>query len=398
MNLFFEVNHDKQFLLDILAEVPDPRHKKGKRYPLVSILALIIIGLMTGHRGYTSVATWARSQPELIQALGFRSKKTPRASTLHNLLKRLDVVSLSLTKWVSFEDFQAFKTQRLQGVAIDGKELCGSENPETGYRTHLLSAVCHELGITLAQQPVSGKTNEIPISTQLLKAFDVAEKVVTTDALLTQRTFCKEVLEHQADYALPVKENHKQMYDDIQQLFEPLSETDATEVETRRFENLHTQEGAHLHTYTHGNITRVDHHTHPNRKHIAHRLIKWPGIAQVYQYQSQRENTKTAQISSQTQYGITSLSPEVASAEDLLKLRREHWTIENKVHWVRDTVLGEDASQARTGSIPQVIAALRNTAMSVLRFAGHTKISETIRFLLQNLYSQLNSSNEKLEN
>ena len=127
------------------------------------------------------------------------------------------------------------KTQRLQGIAIDGKELCGSENPETGYRTHLLSAVCHELGITLAQQPVSGKTNEIPISTQLLKAFDVAEKVVTTDALLTQRTFCKEVLEHQADYALPVKENHKQMYDDIQQLFEPLSETDATEVETRRF-------------------------------------------------------------------------------------------------------------------------------------------------------------------
>ena len=79
------MNHDKQFLLllDILAEVPDPRHKKGKRYPLVSILALIIIGLMTG----TSVAT-------LIQALGFRSKKTPRASTLHNLLKRLDVVSL----------------------------------------------------------------------------------------------------------------------------------------------------------------------------------------------------------------------------------------------------------------------------------------------------------------
>ena len=88
---------------------------------------------------------------------------------------------------------------------------------------------------------------------------------MTTDALLTQRTFCKEVLEHQADYALPVKENHKQMYDDIQQLFEPLSETDATEVETRRFENLHTQEGAHL----------LKHHTGPPHapcKHIAHRL------------------------------------------------------------------------------------------------------------------------------
>ena len=121
---------------------------------------------------------------------------------------------------------------------------------ETGYRTHLLSAVSHELGITLTQYAVSGKTNEIPISTELLKAFDVAGKVVTTDALLTQRTFSQEVLNHQADYALPVKENHKQMYEDIRDLFEPLSLTDTPEVEERRFENLHTEEGAHLDTHT----------------------------------------------------------------------------------------------------------------------------------------------------
>ena len=250
-------------------------------------------------------------------------------------MKRLDVASLeaSLTKWVfsKLESLHVLKTQRLQGVAIDGKELCGSEDPETGYRTYLLSAVCHELGITLAQQPISGKTNEIPISTQLLRTFDVTGKVVTTDALLTQRTFCQEVLAHQANYALPVKANQKQMYDDIHQLFEPLSETDATDVENRRFENLHTQEGAHLHTYTH---VETSHGFTTTRSLTASTLltdyIKWPGIAQVYQYQSQRENTKTAEISSQTQYGITSLSPEVASAEDLLKLRREHWTIEKQ--------------------------------------------------------------------
>ena len=373
-------------LLDILAEVPDPRHKKGKRYPLVSILALIVIGLMSGHKGYTSVATWARSQPELSKALGFRSRKTPCAATLHNLLKRLDVASLeaSLTKWVSskLESLGVLKTQRLAGVAIDGKELCGSKDPETGYRTHLLSAVSHELGITLAQCAVSGKTNEIPVSTQLLKAFDVAGKVVTTDALLTQRTFCKEVIEHQvSDYALPVKENQKQMSDDIRQLFEPLSKTDPLEVENRRFENLHTEAGAHLDTHT---DVQTAHGFTTTRTLTASTVltdyIDWPGLAQVYQYRAQRENTKTGEIAYQTQYGISSLTPEVASAEDLLKLRREHWTIENKVHWVRDTVLGEDASQARTGSLPEVIAALRNTAMSVLRFDGHTKIAETLRF------------------
>lgn len=372
-------------LLDILAEVRDPRHKKGKRHPLVSILALIVVGLMSGHKGYTSIATWARSQPHLRKALGFSFQKTPCAATLHNLLKRLDVVSLeaSLTKWAfsKLQDFQVLRTQHLKGVAIDGKELCGSENPETGYRTHLLSAVCHELGITLAQCAVSGKTNEIPISTQLLKALDVVGKVVTTDALLTQRTFCKDVIKHQADYALPVKENQKQMYNDIRELFEPLSQTDTTDVQARRFENLHTEEDAHLHTHT---DVETSHGFTTTRTLTASTLltdyIKWPGLAQVYQYQSQRENTKTGEITYQTQYGITSLSPEIASAEDLLKLRREHWTIENKVHWVRDAILGEDASQARTGNLPQVMAALRNTAMSVLRFHGHTKIAETTRF------------------
>jgi predicted transposase YbfD/YdcC len=372
-------------LLDILAEVPDPRNEKGKRYPLVSILLLIVIGLMSNHKGYTSIATWARSQPELAKALGFRPRKTPCAATLHNLLKRLDVVSLeaSLTKWVfsKLEDFQVLKTQHLEGVAIDGKELCGSEDPETGYRTHLLSAVSHELGITLAQCAVSGKTNEIPISTKLLRALDITGKVVTTDALLTQRTFCKDIIEHQADYALPVKENHKQMYDDIRQLFEPLSETDPPEVEKRRFRNLHTQENAELHTHT---DVETSHGFTTTRTLTASTMltdyINWPGLAQVYQYRSQRVNTKTGQITYQTQYGITSLSPETASAKDLLKLRREHWTIENKVHWIRDTVLGEDASQARTGRLPHVMAALRNTAMSVLRFHGRTKIAEAMRF------------------
>ena len=78
----------------------------------------------------------------------------------------------SLTKWVfsKLEDFQVLKTQRLEGIAIDGKELCGSKDPETGFRTHLLSAVSHELGVVLAQCAVDEKTNEIPISTELLKS------------------------------------------------------------------------------------------------------------------------------------------------------------------------------------------------------------------------------------
>ena len=113
--------------------------------------------------------------------------------------------------------------------------------------------------------------------------------------------------------------------------------------------------GAHLQTYTDtedakGRIT--------TRTLTASALLTehtdWPGLQQVYQYTTHQKCKKTAQVKCHVQYGITSLTPERASAADLLKLRREHSTIENKLHWIRDTVFQEDASNVRTGVMPQV--------------------------------------------
>ena len=369
-------------LLDMLAEVPEPRKKKGLRYPLKAMLGVLVVGLLCGHKGYTCIATWLRRQPAVAEALGFRRREKPCGSTFHNLLKALDVVKLEqvLTTWVmtTRQRYPFFET-RLTGVAIDGKSLRGTDSEESR-RLHLLAAVSHELGIPLAECAVGEKTNEIPVASQLLKHFDVAGTVITTDALLTQRAFCKDILAANADYALPVKANQKHLFEDIRDLFEPLSETDPPEVDARRFENLHIQAEAHLDKHidvetAHGFIT--------TRTLRSSTLLTpdadWPGLAQVYEYHIERRHIQTAEITHQTQFGITSLPPEKASAEDLLKLRREHWTIENKLHWVRDVIFDEDASQARTGSIPHVMAALRNTAISVLRFAGCTKISQTLR-------------------
>ena len=181
---------------------------------------------------------------------------------------------------------------------------------------------------------------------------------------------------------MPVKENQKQMYTDIRELFEPLSETDTSDVQARRFENLHTEADAYLQTHTY---VETSHGVTTTRTLTASTLlndyIKWPGLAQgvsIPRPASQYQNKERLPI--RRSMDITSLTPETASAEALLKLRRDHWTIENKAHWVRDVVLGEDASRARTGSIPHVMAALRNTALSILRFDGHTKIAETLRF------------------
>ena len=369
-------------LLTMLAEVPDPRNKKGQRHPLPAILGLTIVGLLCGQRSYTAIAKWARLYPDLRKALGFTAKQTPAASTFHYLFRSLDITAVekTLTQWTTQTLARLdISISDLKGLAIDGKTL-GNRATQGARRPHLLAAFLHELGIPLAECAVSEKTNEIPVSIELLKAFDVTGLVITTDALLTQRKFCQEILDRQADYCLPVKANQKQLYEDIRDLFEPFDETDPPEVEQRRFENLHIEAGAYLQTSTHTEDAKGRMTT---RTLTASTLLRehtdWPGLQQVYQYTTHQECKKTGQVKCNVQYGITSLTPERASAADLLKLRREHWTIENKLHWVRDAVFREDASSVRTGVIPQVMAAMRNTAISVLRFTGHTKITDALQ-------------------
>ncbi len=369
-------------LFIMLAEVQDPRNKKGQRHPLFSMLALTVVGLLCGQRSYTAIAKWARFHPKLRKSLGFTAKQTPAASTFHYLFRRLDITAVEkvLTKWTTQTLARLdISTDDLKGLAIDGKTL-GNSHTEDARRTHLLAAVLHELGIPIAECAVGEKTNEIPVSIELLKAFDVTGLVITTDALLTQRKFCQEILDRQADDCLPVKANQKQLFEDIRDLFEPLDETDPPEVNQRRFENLHAEDGAYLQTSTDTEDAKGRTTTRTlTASTLLTKHTHWPGLQRVYQYTTQQKCKRTGQTKRHVQYGITSLTPERASAADLLKLRREHSTIENKLHWVRDTVFQEDASCLRTGVIPQVMAAMRNTALSVLRFTGHTKITDALQ-------------------
>ena len=368
---------DSRHLLDRLAEIQDPRNNKGKRHPLKSILGLNIIGFMTGHKGYTSIATWARTQPELARTLGFTHEKTPCPATIHNVLRDLDVdaVEKTFTDWVECvcknrPDLEGC----LDAVAIDGKTMRASKKSGATI-SHLLSVVSHELGVTLTQQGVSDKTNEIPISIEILNNIDVRGKVITTDALLTQTAFCENIIERGGDYLLPVKKNHPDLFRGIKELFQNIPDTLA-EGTTHPIlkEPIDVYE---IVEKSHGRLeTRC-----LKASTSLNEYLDWPGLAQVIQYRYTYKNPNTGKETEKISYGITSLSPEETTAERLLILRRGHWSIENKSHWMRDTLLGEDASPVRSGAIPQIMAALRNTALAVLRFAGVIRIADEIKYL-----------------
>jgi hypothetical protein len=105
--------------------------------------------------------------------------------------------------------------------------------------------------------------------------------------------------------------------------------------------------------------------------------LDWPGVAQVGQIESVVE--QAGNVSQETRYFVTSVPRDLAGASRLLVWGRGHWSIENRSHYVRDVTFGEDASRIRTGSGPEIMAALRNAAIGFLRITGVTNIAETVR-------------------
>lgn len=108
--------------------------------------------------------------------------------------------------------------------------------------------------------------------------------------------------------------------------------------------------------------------------------LRWPGVQQVFRVERRIVDRRTGVVQEETVSGVTSLPPERASAAVLLRIVRQHWHIEDRSHWVRDVTFDEDRSQVRTGSIPQVLAALRNLVIGLMRVAGATNIAAATRY------------------
>lgn len=210
-------------LIEVLREVPEVRSRQGRRHPLDAILALACAAMRCGCRSYSAVAEWGRTYDRrLIQALGFDKQPTPCAATLFHVFRRLDHTDLEarLGAWAETVLQATLPTAPtdLEAVAIDGKTLRGSRK-QGAPGTHLLSAVSHRLGLTLAQLGVDDKTNEITAAPTILAGLVLQGRVITVDALLTQREIAQTIVDGGGDYVMMVKENEPEVYADIATTF-----------------------------------------------------------------------------------------------------------------------------------------------------------------------------------
>ena len=190
-------------LIDVFADIPDCRKSRGKRHPLSAILALSCCAMLCGSRSYSAIADWGRNYgARIAQALGF-THKPPCAATLHTIFRHLDceVFEARLGAWA---DESLMKTPASsepvdRAMAVDGKTLRGSKK-QGAPGTHLLSVVGHRLGLTLTQQAVDDKTNEIKAVETVLEQIVLYGRILTMDALLTQRQVAQTIVEKGGDY------------------------------------------------------------------------------------------------------------------------------------------------------------------------------------------------------
>jgi hypothetical protein len=200
-------------LLDLLRQVPDPRHRRGVRHPVRMVVALAICAAVAGARSFTAIAQWAQGlSAEALRRLGATRRTPPSEPTIRRVLQAVDADALDaqLGPWL-------LQVAGRPGAAlsVDGKTLRGG-HARGQAAPHLLSAILHQDAVVVAQAAVPATTNEIPVLPALLRPLPLGGTVVTADALHTPAETARFLVEEKhADYVFTVKDNQATLRDDI---------------------------------------------------------------------------------------------------------------------------------------------------------------------------------------
>lgn len=201
-------------LIDVLRNIPDPRKTRGVRYKSESILSVCVCAILNGARSVSAIAQWAHTlDRKALRKLGIVRRRSPSESAIRKFLARIDgdCADQLIGEWL-------FAQSGVEDpvIAIDGKTLRGSQ--ANGNRCHLLSALLHEAGITIAQTEVDQKSNEITAVRPLLSNVDISGGVVSLDAMHTQKDTAEYIVqEKKADYIMTVKNNQKHLRESIEE-------------------------------------------------------------------------------------------------------------------------------------------------------------------------------------
>lgn len=327
----------------------DPR--RAPRHLLLDIIGIAVCAVISGANDWQQVATFAQQRHDWLR----RFFKLPEGIPCHDTFERVfDCIESrafanAFSRWM-----QALaESVGLRQIAIDGKTLRRSGSPTRGLGPlHLVSAWATENSLVLGQVTVDGKSNEITAVPELLDLLDLRGAFVTIDAMGCQKAIAQKIMERGGHYLLTVKANQEHLLDDIQQSFVDAYDNDFVGMKHDTYETTESGHGRQEYRcYT------VLHETGGVRHQAA-----WAGLTTIGMCYSQR--IVGDQTSEETRYFIGS---KVASARTYGKALRNHWGIENGLHWQLDVTFREDSNREQGRNAAANLAMVRKLALTLLK-------------------------------
>lgn len=348
-------------ILSYFSDLEDPRGGRNITHPLENVITLAILAVICGADGWVDVEEYGKAKQDWLSTFLNLERGIPSHDTFGRVFRWLDedAFRARFIQWTT----SICKRTKGQLIALDGKKLRRSHETRKGREgIWMVSAWASENRLVLGQKKVDEKSNEITAIPKLLAELDITGCVVTMDALNTQTAIAKQIVDAHADYILAVKKNQGTLYEDLQMLFDGFADTHYQGVNHQTAQQI--SEGHDRQEFRQVWVT-----TDPEYLAFLRKGTKWAKLTSLIKLTTVRVTpTKTE---THTRYFISSWT---ASADAFLKAIRDHWQIENGLHWVLDIAFREDESRIRKGHAPQNMAVLRHLALNLLKQDTSVKV------------------------
>jgi predicted transposase YbfD/YdcC len=344
-------------LLEHFANLPDPRIARHRWHKLSDILVIAVCAVLCGAESFPAIEDFGHEREDWLKQFLELPEGIPSHDTFNRVFRLLDPVQFQAC-FLSWMQAVAAATAG-EVVAIDGKALRRSFDKGTAKRAiHMVSAWATANGVVLGQRKVDAKSNEITAIPELLDLLALTGCIVTIDAMGCQRAIAQKIVVQGADYVLALKGNQPTLEQAVQRFF-----VTGPAAEVHRTASAYAEQTGQGHGRVETRCAWISDELEAELTAAA-----WPGLRSIGMVEATR--TLAGETTVEQRFYLTSLPPD---ASRFARAVRNHWGIENQLHWTLDVTFGEDQSRLRTGHGPENVAVLRHIALNLLHQEPSTK-------------------------